>query len=227
MTSIDDDTRLRALLAPLATVEPVTRTSRRRNRRILGAALIAAALTVAGGAALGDGFNPFAGIGAANHARRSQDVLPAAVVAEIERSNARGATIVGYRMHMLPNTARLLDTLSSGTRIYAISTTTDDLCVLIYADRADFASGCGAPLTQTEPTTLEQIDKVKNGPHATPPLTFGVARNGITSVSFRAHGHQTTVAVKNNVWAYEGQNGALRSLTVHYADGSTRTIGHG
>ena len=67
---------------------------------------------------------------------------------------------------------------------------------------------------------------MKNGPHATPPLTYGVAQNGITAVSFKAHGHETTVPVKNNVWAYEGQNGALRLLTVHYANGTTRTLVH-
>jgi hypothetical protein len=225
MTSFND-TQLRALLAPLSRVEPVALPQEKRRRRPALVGGLVALVVLASGVAIADGINPFAGIGAANHAQRSQDVLPAAVVAEIKQSNARGATIVGYRMHMLPNTARLLDTLSSCTRIYVISTTTDDLCVLIYADRGDFGDGCGAPLTQTEPTTIGQIDKVKNGPHATPPLTFGVARNGITAVSFRAHGHQTTVAVKNNVWAYEGQNGALRSLTIHYTNGTTRTLVH-
>lgn len=226
MAAPDDEAQIRALLAPLGRVEPVTLLPRKSSRRaVLIGGLLALAI-LASGVAIADGVNPFVGIGAANHAQRSQDVLPAAVVAEIRRSNARGETIVGYRMHMLPNTARLLDTLSSGTRIYVISTTTHDLCVLIYADRADFADGCGSPLTQAEPTTIEQIDKVKNGPHATPPLTYGVAQNGITAISFRAHGHQTTIPVKNNVWAYEGQNGALRSLTIHYANGTTRTLNH-
>jgi hypothetical protein len=32
------------------------------------------------------------------------------------------------------------------------------------------------------------------------------------------------VPVKNNVWAYEGSNSALDSLTVHFDDGSTETI---
>jgi hypothetical protein len=34
-----------------------------------------------------------------------------------------------------------------------------------------------------------------------------------------------TVPVKNNVWAYEGDNSAIGSLTVHFHDGSTETIG--
>jgi hypothetical protein len=54
-----------------------------------------------------------------------------------------------------------------------------------------------------------------------------VAKDGVTAVSFLAGGAEQTVAVKNNVWAYEGASSALESLTVHYADGSTQRIGHG
>ena len=225
MSALDEDAQVHALLAPLARVEPVTLAREKRSRRPALIAGLLALLLLAAGVAIADGVNPFAGIGAADHAQRSQDVLPPAAVAAIERSNMRVATI-GNGSHLLPATARLLDTLRSGTRIYVISTTTDELCVLIYVDQADFAYGCGAPLTQTEPTTIGEIDKVKNGPHATSPLTYGVAKNGINAVSFRADGHRTTVPVRNNVWVYEGQNGALRSLTVHYANGTSRTLDH-
>ena len=65
-----------------------------------------------------------------------------------------------------------------------------------------------------------------NGPGATPPLSYGIAQDGISAVSFIAEGKETTVPVKNNVWAYEGRNQALRSITVHYANGTTQTLTH-
>jgi len=34
------------------------------------------------------------------------------------------------------------------------------------------------------------------------------------------------VPVKNNVWFYEGNSNVLASITIHYANGNTRTITH-
>ncbi len=116
MAALDDETQIRTLLAPLGRVEPVTLPRKRRSRRpaLIGGLLALAIL--ASGVAIADGVNPFAGIGAANHARRSQDALPPAALAFIKRSNAHFATIKnGSRL--LPDTPRLLDTLPSGTRL--------------------------------------------------------------------------------------------------------------
>jgi hypothetical protein len=236
MIVYDDETWVRDLVAPLNRLEPVPlpiRDSKRRplfRRPIVVAGLVAAALAVAAGVAIADGVNPFAGIGTANHAQTAQDALPPSIVAQIQNTNAESARAEAghpYPMgSLLPDTARLVDQLASGSRVYVISTTTAKLCVLIDLDKTHFADGCGAPLTQSEPTTIESIDLVKNGPNATPPLTFGVAQDGITSVSFLADGSEQTVPVTNNVWAYEGNSGALASLTVHYADGTTQTIAH-
>ena len=222
MTVIDDETRVRELLAPLAAVEPVGRTSRRRNRRMIGAALVAAALT-AGGAAIAGGVNPFAGIGAADHPQTGADVLDPATAGTIEQMNAHSdSRFSGGRL--LPATARLVGELSSGNRFYVIGTSTKELCVMIQQQaRGDSAIACGAPLSHAQPTTLATIQANEE----TPLLTFGIARDDVTAVSFIAHGSEQTVPVKNNVWAYEGSSSAVSSLTVHYADGSTQTITHG
>jgi hypothetical protein len=222
MTVVDDETRVRELLAPLATVEPVRRTSRRRNRRMIGAALVAAVVT-AGGAAIAGGVNPFSGIGAADHPQTGADVLDPATAATVERTNAHSDNNHFPEGRLLPDTARLVGELSSGNRFYVITTSTDKLCVMIQQQTGGSAIGCGDPLSQTQPTTLMSIQPNQE----TPPLTFGVARDDVTAVSFMAHGSEQTVPVKNNVWAYEGSSGALASITVHYADGSTQTIGHG
>lgn len=225
MTVIDDESRVRELLSPFAAVEHVRRTSRRRNRRMIGAALVAAAL-MAGGAAIAGGVNPFAGIGTADHAQTGADVLDPATAATVERMNAhRGNNHFPGGGRLLPESARLVGELSSGNRFYVIATSTNELCVMIqqHTGSGDTAVGCGDPLSQTQPTTLMSIQPNPE----TPPLTFGVARDDVTAVSFMAEGSEQTVPVKNNVWAYEGSSGALSSITVHYADGSTQTIGHG
>lgn len=222
MTVIDDDTRLRELLAPLGAVEPVKRTSHRRNRRSISAALVAAVLT-AGGAAIASGVNPFAGIGTADHPQTGADVLDPATAATVERMNAHAGDTHSSIGRLLPDTARLVGELASGNRFYVITTSTDKLCVMIQQQTGGSAIGCGDPLSETQPTTLMEIRSNQE----TPPLSFGVARDDVTAVSFTAKGSEQTVPVKNNVWAYEGSSGALSSITVHYADGKTQTITHG
>ena len=193
-----------------------------------------AALLLAGtGVAIADGINPFAGIGAANHSQSAQDVLDPASLTLVERFNstaARQASHTGVAaMTVLPDTARLVGQLPSGRQFYVLGTTTSQLCILTAPPPRNSSDktasiGCGDPLDQNKPTTIESQDEVVNGPDATPPLTFGVARDDVAAVSFVAGGTEQTVPVKNNVWAFEGQNSALESLTVHYSDGSEQTL---
>jgi hypothetical protein len=223
MTVIDDEDRIRELLAPLAGVEPARLTSRSRKRGLIAAALVAALLT-AGGAALASGVNPFASITAANHARTGADVLDPATAAMIQSLNTRAGHDRFPTGRLLPDSARLVGQLSGGRRFYVITTSTNELCVMIEQDAGarGGAISCGNPLSQTQPTTQGTI---RVGPQ-TPPLSFGIARDDVTSVSFRAKGTEQTVPVKNNVWFYEGTSSALASITVHYADGHTQTIDH-
>jgi hypothetical protein len=164
----------------------------------------------------------FAGIGAANHAQTAQDVLDPAVVTQLTQLQRRSP----LARHFLFDTSRLIGQLPSSRRVYVIATTTNDLCVVVTKNSRLDTLGCGNPLTQTEPTTITSEDRVVNGPHATPPLIYGIAQDDITAVSFIADGSEKTVPVTNNVWAYEGHNQALTSLTVHYTNGTTRTLTH-
>jgi hypothetical protein len=244
MSFYESELEMRKLLAPLSRVEPVAVLGKKRSRRpVLVAGFVAAAL-LATGIAVADGVNPFAGIGAANHAQTSRDVLYPAVVARIRATNAEIARLeaahaahpspmgpynfdlVIRRIVLLPDTARLLGVLPSGRRVYVMTTTSHLLCVLFELDQADYVDSCGNPLTQTQPVTIGAFDRVKNGPHATPLLNYGIAQNGVIAVSFRGGRREHTVQVKNNIWFYEGDSSALRSITVHYADGRTKTITH-
>jgi hypothetical protein len=85
------------------------------------------------------------------------------------------------------------------------------------------AVGCGDPLNQNEPTTTASVHPNA----ATPPLAYGIAIDGVVSISFTAGEGETTVPVEENVWAYEGPSNALQSLTVHYADGTSQTLTDG
>jgi len=191
---------------------------RRRSRRLLAAAAVA--ILVFAGAAYAAGLDPFAGIGAADRPSQPSDALDPAVVAAIEQINSGPA--FGPTGKLVPESARLVDRLASGARIYAIATTTDELCVLIEEPpdtSGGSATGCGDPLSQSRPTTAETIRPNEQ----TPPLSFGVAKDGVAAVSFPAGGVEKTIPVVDNVWAYEG-NADIFSLVVHFDDGSTQPL---
>jgi len=193
---------------------------RPRSRSVFVVAVIVAALTGAG-MAIAAGFGAFDGISAAEHPRGTADVLEPAVVAGINKTN--DTFTLGPTGKLLPDSARFTRQLPSGERVFALTTTTDKLCVLILGrpgSNMTYAIGCGDPLNQNHPTTIEGI---RPDPKL-PALTFGVAIDGITSVSGVIGGTEVTVPVENNVWAYEGASAALQSLTVHYTDGATQTF---
>jgi hypothetical protein len=194
----------------------VAPTGRRRWRPAVVAAVAVAALTGIG-VAIAAGFGAFNGISAAHHPRTAADKLDPAVAALIAAS--------GNRLGLEADSARFVTQLADGARVYAVATKTGMLCAL--AERLPnnngkddaAAMGCGSPLTQSRPTTVASF----RANEATPPISYGIALDGVTSVSFKAGGHEVTVPVKNNVWAYAG-NSAIGSLTVHFNDGSTETI---
>ena len=199
------------------------------TRRVTIAGLVAAVL-VATGVAIAAGFNPFAGIGAANHPQTATDVLSPAVAAEIRTHNKEAGAQARRRLGLIVlATSRFVGRASSGTEVFVAKTTTNVLCVITvmtYRGKLETSIAYVAPLTKAEPTTIGTFDQVVNGPRATPPLSYGVAQNGVIAVSFKAHGKLQTVPVRHNVWFYEGRSDLMKSITVHYADGKTKTLTH-
>lgn len=209
-----------------------SRSKRFRPRVALVCAAMTAVLVVAG-VAVGDGTDPFFGIGSADHAATRQDSLDPAVLGEIQSDNARLASLPPLTgqsagpMQLLPETARLANEFSSGQRLYVISTNNNQLCTLFQPSSSQQGSiGCGNPLSDNQPTTIATEDTVVNGPNATPPIVYGVARNGIASVSFETPSGTVTVPVQANVWFYQGQNSALEHLTVHFDNGTAQDVNH-
>lgn len=199
----------------------------RRWRPVLMAAVVVAAL-VGVGVAIAASFGAFRGISAAQHAPTAADKLDPALVAAINAQNAAGGGPAGAEGQLLPDSARLVRQLADGARIYAVATSAGQLCVLaerLPASNATTAEGaaamgCGSPLTQHQPTTIASFKANEQ----TPTISWGIALDNVTAVSFMAGGQAVRVPVKNNVWAYEGDNSAIGSLTVHFNNGSTETM---
>lgn len=214
------DALLERVLASARPETEPTSVNRWRPWRLAWAA--AALALVLAGAAYAAGFNPFAGISAADHPATSNDSLPAFLTAEIPEFNSMYEQM-GHG-HLMPDSARFVSQLPSGMRFYTIATSEGGLCLAnVYPPGSSNAKGgwgCGDSLSQSQPIT---IASQQPNPAAAPPINYGLAMDGVTAVSFMAGGVETTVPVKDNVWAYEGQ-ADLRSITVHWADGSTQTL---
>jgi hypothetical protein len=221
MIGYSDEAKVLELLAPLRRLEPLSfavpeRPERRRLRRpVLVAAVVVVALALTG-VAIANGVGAFDGISAAQHPPTAADKLDSAVAASLSEND----------LGLDADSARFVTQLPDGARIYAVATKSGGLCVL--AERLPnntgkndaAAMGCGSPLTQSQPTTAASF----RANEAVPPITWGIALDGVTAVSFRAGGQEVTVPVKNNVWAYEGQNSALEGWRVHFADGTTSVL---
>lgn len=196
--------------------------ARRRWRPVLVTAVAVAAL-VGVGVAIAAGFGAFNGISAAQHPQTRADRIDPKLLAEINAANyARSAA-----EQLLPDSARLVKRLSDGVRIYAVATKDGQLCALAEGlpnnnGKNDAAAmGCGSPLTQSQPSTAGTFGRSESAPA----ISFGIALDSVAAVSFMAGGREVTVPVNNNVWAYEGAAPTHGTLTAHFRDGSTETIG--
>ncbi len=196
--------------------------ARRRWRSVLVAAVAVAAL-VGVGVAIAAGFGAFNGISAAQHPQTPADRIDPKLLAEINAANQfRGAA-----GQLLPDSARLVKRLSDDARIYVVATKDGQLCVLAERllnnnGKSDAAGmGCGSPLTQSEPSTAATFARNESSPT----ISWGITLDSVTAVSFMAGGHEVRVPVEDNVWAYEGTAPTHGTLTAHFKDGSTETIG--
>ena len=191
------DELVRRLLAPLERVEPVKLVSDdrgRRRRRSL--ALAIAFATAAGGLAAAAVTGPLDGIFSADHPRRAVDVLDARTAAMLRSDESRGDRI-GVR---LLGQSRLVGTLPMGRRVYVVPTSKGRLCVVIQR----LAESCSEPLTQPVPLTFTVVDPDRAG-GGQGPIAYGVARDGVVSVSFTVGGRRVTVPIHHNLFVFQAR----------------------
>lgn len=226
MSDYAQDERMLELLAPLRRLEPVAlppAQQRRRAWRPLLAAFVLIAALAGVSVAIADGFGAFDGIAAAQHPQTGADVIDPATRAYMEGRNCNHwpnqsppqcMAVIGG---LLFGTARVVGQIPSGQDIYVITTTSNSLCFVVGPPHPEWS--CDDPLSRSHPSTVFLYGQ---DPDITPP-TFGIAVDGVTSVSFEANGREVTVPVKDNVWMYPGDvfASAMLSLTAHFADGTT------
>jgi hypothetical protein len=193
------------------------RLQRRRRPLLLAVALLAVvALATAAVAVVLGAFN---GIGAAQHPQTGGDVIDPATAAAIK------GNLVGIQL----DTARHIGQLPRGQNIYVITGTQNDLCTVVGPPNPEW--WCNDPLSDSHPATIYNYRTGNNDP--TRWITFGIALDGVTSVSFQTTqaadggpaGPEATVPVNDNLWTYKTNNTwppyLLQSVTAHFADGTT------
>ncbi|HET9677974.1 MAG TPA: hypothetical protein VFP21_10780 [Solirubrobacterales bacterium] len=217
-----EEERLRSLLAPFGNLEPASlkgRLSRRRRLAVYALLVSAAVLT---GVSLAGSFNPLSGIRAANHPRQPSDVLGPDVTPQLRLDSPPGGGGVDQIGVRLADSGRLIGTLPSGRKVYVVPTTKGRVCVVV----AGLAESCGDPLTQDEPVTFTTVFRHPGDPT----YAYGVARDGVTAVSFAVgHDQRVTLPVQHNFFAYESEPGngphAFRDVSVTFSDGTVQPVG--
>ncbi len=219
--ALQEEQLVTSLLAPFERIEPVTLGANRRTRRrrLLVYAALAVALIVSG-LALAGSLNPLRGIGAADHAQTPGDALDESVQAQLRADLVPpgGVDQIGGR---LTGSSRLVGVLPSGRKVYVVPTTKGRLCVLV----AGLAESCGSPLSQQEPVTFTTTWEHPGEPA----YAYGIARDGVESVSFNAGSRRVTVPVDHNLFAYQSEPrdspAGFGAITVTLADGTVQSVG--
>lgn len=200
--------------------EPRIRLHRGLPARGFRRVLVALAVTalVGTGAAIADGLGAFDGIGAADHPQTGADVIDPATAAYLDGRTPQSAGVIGLQL----DTARNVGQLPDGQSVYVIARSGDgsNLCIVVGAPHPE--TECRSTLSQSHPTAIFTYSE--NQPAASP-VTFGVALDGVTSVSFQAgdypNGQEVTVPVNDNLWIYPEVVDSLQPVTSHFSDGST------
>jgi hypothetical protein len=216
--------------------EPRHRPARHGLRRLRPVLVVAlAVVALAGtGAAIADGFGAFDGIGAANHPQTGADVIDPATAAFLEGKNCSGSynpktgalpnhkVCSGIPIGLQLDSARHLGQLPDGQNVYVITRkgANDNLCTVVGPPHPEIE--CNSTLSRSHPTTI--FVYAANQPAASP-LTFGVALDGVTSVSLQAgdypNGQEVTVPVNGNLWIYPEVVNLLQPVTANFTDGTT------
>jgi hypothetical protein len=221
MHSRYEDEFVATLLAPLSRIEPVTLAGRRRarRRRLLVCAAVVVGILVTG-VALAGSLNPLRGIGAADREQRASDTLDADVQAQLRADSppSGGVDQIGPRR---TDSARFVGTLPSGRKVYVVASEKGRLCVVV----ARLAESCSDRLSAAEPVTFTAA---WDRPGA-PAYAYGVALDGVRSVSFSFGGNRVTVPVEHNFFAYQTKPlvapPGFGALTANFDDGTSKAIG--
>jgi hypothetical protein len=158
--------------------------------------------------------NPLRGITAAQGAAKGLEPAAAVTVGKIIAIGA--GSLAGQNTAA----ARRLPSTIAGHGVYLIPSSTGDFCT--YVDQ--IGEGCTRPLTSMKPATFAFFDR-GDGSH---PIVFGIAKDGVQSISFSLKGKLFTVPVAANVYALEiGSSVSFEdftNVTASFTDGSKAAL---
>jgi hypothetical protein len=202
---------------------------RPRSRRSVAVVAVALAALAGASVAIAASLGAFNGIGSVQHPQTPADVIGDPATADF----LQGGTQPNPHGLQL-DTTRLVGQFPDGQKVY-VATTADQngLCTIV--GPPNYQTWCGDPLSNAHPATMDVYDYGNNDP-TTRWMNFGLAIDGVTSVSFRttlltadgeATGPEVTVPVTNNFWTYASNTtlppDILQPVTAHFADGTTVT----
>lgn len=110
-----------------------------------------------------------------------------------------------------------------GHPAYLVPSQTGELCFFVN----ESIEGCGPPLTSGEPVRIGVFDRASQD--AVGPTVFGLAADGVRSVTFALGGAVRTVAVRDNLFEFDAPASVTASdvtdVTATSTDGHTTAIG--
>ncbi|HLA13684.1 MAG TPA: hypothetical protein VJZ25_01550 [Gemmatimonadaceae bacterium] len=163
--------------------------------------------------------SPIQGIGLVTSSQeRGLDPRTAATLRMLN-DRGLGAAALGKR---LLTEARTVSTRISGKRLYLVPTETGKLCLFL----EESGEACSEPLSQANPAQVVVEDR--DGPGGVGPTVFGVAIDGVRSVTFAADGDRHVVPVTGNAFVFRGNSemsaGSVLAVSATLDDGRVLSL---
>lgn len=115
--------------------------------------------------------------------------------------------------------ARTVSTTVGGRRLYLVPTENGKLCLFL----EESGEACSEPISPANPAQVVVEDR--DGPGGVGPTVFGVAMDGVRSVTFAAGGDRHVVPVTGNTFVFRGNSemsaGSVLAISATLDDGTT------
>lgn len=161
--------------------------------------------------------SPLRGISAVATAQSGEHAIDPESLATLQALNARRGSDGRAMEDQLIADARVMPTTVNGKRLYLIPTDRGGLCAFLEGG----IETCGAPLSDTNPALIIAVDD--DGPGGVGPMVFGLAQDGIASITIRVSGQQLSVPVDRNMFEFHAKSSARAAEVVGVV--ATRTDG--
>lgn len=159
--------------------------------------------------------DPFQGITAAENAA----VLPADAPVIAQMQPPSSGNLFGENL----SAVRQLPSPIAGRTAYVMPTSSGGFCLVV----PQLPEACDSPLTGSVPVLFIEGDPDGPGPVGT--TAFGIAEDGVNSITMTVNGSQVTVPVKANVFGFTGGSSvtpnSITVVTANFDDGHNVTLG--